>query len=197
MNLGEMVTELRARGYDYLSDTRAYAFVNQAANDLDNMMRWPYLYKTASGPSPLLIADLGSVESVTDTVNNVRLDQCTVDEALATYGDLTTTGTPAVWYLTWNTGAASVNTYPAGGTVKVRYWKVTTGLAADLDEPESPSRFHLLICDIAARYAAADAHDWAGVQMLQQQIDRGVQVMAAALLRDQGPTYVPAVGDDN
>lgn len=196
MNRGQLVAEVKARGFDYLSDARAQSMVQQACSELDGMLRWPYLLASVSGAAPLAVADLGAVRQVVDATG-VVLTGVQVDEARAAYGDLTVTGVPSVWYLAYSAGVASVCTYPVGSSVTAHYWKVPADLAGDTDVPAAPVRWHGLIVDIACRLAAAERQDWAGVAQLQAQVDRRVGLMAADLLRDQGASFIPAVGDDN
>jgi hypothetical protein len=49
MTFAELKTELAARGFDHLSDTRLGQYVNQARAELDGMHMWPYREDSATG----------------------------------------------------------------------------------------------------------------------------------------------------
>src|SRR3954465_13450910 len=126
MDFATLKTEFYARGFDYLNDSgagtaRAGRWVNQAYLELCELGGWPFLDATATGAAPLTIADLRTVESVVDTATNTILAH--VDRRTATEWDptLPATGPPCIY---WIAGGTTITTYPTGGTLSVRYWKV-------------------------------------------------------------------------
>jgi hypothetical protein len=196
VNLSELRARLRARGYDPLTDDECNDYINQACTELDFMEPWSYREASAVGAAPLAIADLAEVEAVTDESIHRPLTRRSFTELLRDYGDLSAIGTPVYWYLT-NPGALpTIATYPVGSLIGVQYWRVPVPLAADGDLPAAPERFHGTIVDMAVRMVAAVRKDWTTVQQIQPAIDRNVDAMRRVLLRDQGPTQVPLIGDD-
>lgn len=174
-----MKTELSDRGFDLLSDTRLGQFVNQARNELDNLYLWPYRLTSASGTSPLTITDLGTIEEValTSTTGSPALafaDRRSLKDA---YGDLTTTGTPQWFYI--DNGV--VRTYPVGGTLAVRYYKRTPVLTGT-DTPLAPADYHMLIVDMAVRWAQKDGDT---PSSLDGDILRQLSIMVGDLLDQQ------------
>lgn len=194
MNLGELRDELSARGFDYLSAARQTTIVNFARAELDDLALWPYRLTTATGTAPLTIATLGEVESVTDTTQQMPLLRRSAPEIVHDFGDLTTVGTAAWWYV--DTGPA-ITVFPVSGTeISVRHWAVTPDLTTDTDEPESPSRWHRVIVEIAVRMAYQDSDNHDAAAATQTQIDRDVAQMLTALMGDYGPTEVMGDGVD-
>lgn len=182
MNFGELRTEFLARGFDYLSTTRADRYINQAYGELCEMERWPFLEKTTTGAAPLTISDLGAVASVLDADRNAKLNYIDRRTLFDIYKDLSTTGEPRWYYIE---DGKTLKTYPVGGTLNVRYWIVPAELSGDTDAPVVPTRFHNLIVDLAVRRAYIDSDNFEAAQALQAEADRGMTVMAQSLLAQQ------------
>lgn len=158
-------TEFFARGYDYMNDggaqlTRAKAWVNDAYLELCDEELWPFLRATAAGAAPLAIADVRLVDTVVNTITGWPIYRTPEDELIDAYGTLTQTGTPTAWYLDDTT----LRTYPVGGTLSVRYWRVPAALVADADAVVIPDRFANAIVDGAVRLAANDNNEPAAAQ---------------------------------
>lgn len=191
-------TEFFARGYDYLNDAgaglaRAKRWINEAYLELCEEERWPFLMATATGASPLAIADLREVAIVTDTGRSNQLHPMPEDELTDYYISLTTVGVPLYYYLTDTT----VNVYPTGGTLSVRYWKVPVALSAAGDIPVIPDRFTNLIIDGAVRRAANtyDAAEDAAAAEAERQ--RGLDIMRRSLLFRSGPPRYQRIAADS
>lgn len=169
MNFSELKAELAARGFDYLSDTRRGQYVNAGYHEFNEEDLWSWRVDTDTGSSPLTVSDLGVIEEVVDTGNNSRPLVAEDRRNLRDwYGDLTTTGTPEFFY---RDGATTVRTYPVGGTLSLRHFK----LAADLtgtDTPIIPTRYHLLIVDYAARRAYNDSDNQQAAGLVEAEIQR-------------------------
>lgn len=193
MNFAELVDELQARGFDYLSDARAGQLINWAVAELDETELWPFREASATGTAPLAITDLGTIEQVINvSQSNVSLEPAEYGELVATYGDLSTDGTPSCFYVAWPSGVPTVATFPeSSDTIGVQYWRVTAELSGT-DTPAAPERFHKLIVDMAAREAYRDSDNHAAAEGLQAQIDRDLARMRAALFTDQiqGPGFI-------
>ena len=90
MTFQQLLTEFFARGFDYLNDsgageTRAKQWINQSYQEICGLDDWPFLEATASGGSPLTIADLRTILSLTDTTTNTNLgfiDRRTLNEGI-------------------------------------------------------------------------------------------------------------------
>jgi hypothetical protein len=182
MDFTALKNELEARGFDYLSDLRLGYFVNAGRHELDMMEQWPYRLATASGAAPLTVTDLGTIEEVRDTDNAAAtLEWIERRSVGANSTDLTQTGTPSWFYL--DNGV--IRTYPVGGTLEVRYYLRPPDLSGSTDLPLAPSQYHLLIVDIAARWAYKDSDNFQAAQALTPEIDRQVQAMRLDLLYPQ------------
>lgn len=192
LTFATMKTELSDRGFDELSDTRLGYFINQGRAELDNAALWPYRLTSASGASPLTVADLGTIEEVANSAltGSPTLDYADRRSLRDSYGDLTLTGAPAFFYV--DNGV--VRTYPVGGTLAVRYYKRTPDLTGT-QVPLAPADYHLLYVDFAARWAAKDGNQPDG---LSGDILRQLQVMVGDLLGGQqivGSDLAPVSGE--
>lgn len=181
MNFAALKQALRDQ-FD-IDSARAGRYINQARAELDGRELWPYRLATATGASPLTIADLDVLLLVEDASNSFRpLEPADIRDLADTYGDLTTTGTARFFYVD---GLTTVKTYPVGGTPSVRYYKVTTDLASPTDTPAAPARFHNLIVDIAAVRALRDAGNHQAATGLQAEVDRQLDVMRLSMFTSQ------------
>ena len=137
MILSAMRTEVQARGYDYVSTTRVDAWLNDAYFEICDAMPWPFLLTSVTGTSPLTITDLGKVLSVSDTLSDQSLSYADRRNVTAEDADISTTGTPWVWWKENNT----ITVYPGSSTdsVTVSYIKVPTVLTAS-DTPVIPDK---------------------------------------------------------
>lgn len=194
----ELRTALADRGFQYLTAAQLGADVNTARGLLDDMYLWPYRLATASGPAPLTVSDLGTIESVTygSGAATYPLEPLNSPDLLDAVGDVTLPGFPSVFYV--DNGV--VRTYPVGtGSITVRYFKATPDLAADGDTPLSPARFHLsLLLDMAVQQAYKRTDNFQGAAGLQPFIDLQLSAMVGRLLGGQqiaGPGGLVAVGD--
>lgn len=184
----QLQTEFFARGYDYLNDagaglTRAKTWINQAYLELCEEEPWPFVMATSTGAAPLAVADLGRILSVLDTANASNpLLEMDEDELMDNFPPITTTGVPTFFYV----DDLTVRTYPVGGTLSVRYWKVPALLSANGDIAIVPDRFANLIVDGAVRRAAIDNDNPAGVAMVEEERQRGLDLMRRSLFFRDG-----------
>lgn len=179
MNFAQLKSELASRGFDYLSDSRIGFFINQGRHELDMMELWPYRITEVSGTPPLTISDLGTIEEVVDTSNNYAQLQNTDRRTLrSAYNDISTTGSPTYFFVD-NT---SLRVFPIGGSVTVRYYKRPADLSGSTDTPLAPSQYHMLIIDMAARWAYKDSDNEQEAQALGEDINRQLQIMRLDLL---------------
>lgn len=184
----QLQTEFFARGFDYLNDagtglTRAKAWINQAYLELCEEEAWPFLLTTATGAAPLAVADIGRVLSVLDTANASNpLYEMDEDELMDNFQPITTTGVPTFFYVDDTT----IRTYPVGGTLSVRYWKVPALLSANGDIAVVPDRFMNLIVDGAVRRAQNDEDNRDGALLAEEERQRGLDLMRRSLFFRDG-----------
>lgn len=190
MDFVELKQELADRGFSYLSDARLGKFINRAKDRLDGMYRWPYRDTIASGTAPLTIADLGHVETVTNTTQgSYPLQEASHIDLIGWFGDLTTTGTPCYWYRTNLAATLKIATYPVStDTISVQYWARTPELDST-DTPLSPDTYHMLIVDLAVQLAYRDTDNHASAEALWGEINRQVIEMIEDLLPQQQFNY--------
>jgi len=184
VTFAELKTELAARGFDYLSDTRQGYFINRAYQEMCAENDWPFLEDSTTGTAPLTIADMRTVESVVNSTQSYRLSPLDPRNIMEEDDDLTTTGTPVYYYLSATT---TLKVYPANtaDTLSVRYYHVPPDLSDDADTPEVPAAWRHLIVDGAAAYAYFDSDNpEMGREMLSLWAE-GKARMADALLVQQ------------
>lgn len=179
MNLSELRAEVQARGFNNIEDARIDRWVNLAVNEIAETADWPFLHAEATGPAPLTIADLRTIESVEDTTNAVKLIPADRRDLSDRYPDLTVSGSPVFYFLT---APDTVDVYPRGGSLRVRYWSFPADLSADTDEPVIPARYQYAIVDYAVARAYADSDEFASAQAARLEGDRLILAMTTSLI---------------
>lgn len=202
LDFAGLQAELLARGFSDMtsaSDTvRIKRWLNDSMHEIDDMNDWPYLNTTTTGAAPLTIADLGTIESVTNVTGGYTLQPRDRRDLRAQYADLTTVGVAAFYYIT---GGSTINVFPvqSGLTLTVDYWKVPADLSANGDVPAMPDRYRMAIVDLAAERASRDRGDEQGAQAARAQGTNRLLLMQERLmdLQHQEPqSFVGMVGDD-
>ena len=136
-------TEFAARGYDYLSTTRAGYYINRGYHEFLERHPWPFAEKEVTAQNaPVTLSDLSAVVFAVDTTNDVVLygdDLRTIRERDP---DLSQTGNPHLWFLE----NLEFNVYPVNTTASltIRYLYSPSDLSRDTDEPIVPSRYQIL-----------------------------------------------------
>lgn len=172
MTLSEARDELRARGFDGLTDDRCDIFLNAGKNALEDYAPWPWLDASMTGTAPLTITDLKAVRHVWNSGSGLPLRGAERDYLRGQYGpDLTTTGTSEWWYLT---GVSVLSVYPAdtSSTFAVDYIKTSPELDDDTDEPLHPERLNQVWIDLSAVEAYIDADEPEMAAAIQQKAER-------------------------
>lgn len=154
MNLTQAVAELKARGFDYLSDARAAIMLNNGKNAFEDEYHWPWLETTTTGVAPLTITDLNSVLYVVDTTDGSELHGIDASDVVDLDPNVSTAGVPTSW---WLDGTGTLRTYPVSTTasLSVRYVKVSPELTGT-DTPLIPTRYHPVWIDYAVVEAYKD-----------------------------------------
>jgi hypothetical protein len=191
MNFGELRTELLARGFDYLDSaqhTRPNRYINRAYHAICDTYDWPFLEADAQGVAPLTISDLRSVLGIVNSSQMVKLRYVDRRRLLDIDPDLTTAGSPVLWY---QTSPTQIKVYPASATdqISVHYIKTPADLSADADVPLIPARFHLLIVDQAVVYAYEDSDNLDAAAGAQTTLDRRLEEMRGSLLHPNLDTH--------
>jgi len=149
-------TELAARGYDYLGNTRQGRFINRGYSMLNDEYTWAYLEtEVTAQTAPVTISDLDQILYVADATTGTELygdDQRTI--SIADPGRANT-GSATSWNIK---GGTVLNVYPAdtSASLTIRYIQVPDELSADTDEPLTPQRYRNLITDAAVYLALKD-----------------------------------------
>jgi len=197
VDFSALKTELAERGFNYLNDTRRGYFINQARHELDMLELWPYRITTLTNQTPpVTITDLGTVSEVIDTANgSTPLSAMDRSELRQGYNDISISGTPTYFFV--DNGV--LRTFPIGGTLSVRYYMRTADLSGSTDLPLSPTQYHLLIVDMASRWAQKDSDNDVVIPTLSAEIERQLALMRLDLLGSQqvsNPMYVHSEGTD-
>ncbi len=188
MTFRQLLTEFYARGFDYLDDggageTRAKRWINQAYLEILEMDDWPFLQTSISTPAPVIISDLGTIESVSNMTTEQNLGFVDRRTLLEQFPTLDAQGSSEYAYITQGT---TLNTYPVGSdTLKVRYLRVAGELSDDDNQPEIPSRYQYAIIDYACARAYMDSDNPEMAQIVRRDGDNLVQMMRERLLLQQ------------
>lgn len=178
----DLQTELYARGADHLQQdaqgvARGLRWINQAVAELTLEELWPFRLTTATGVAPLSIPTLDRILSVIDTGNSNR-ELTEMTEAELTASDLTFTGLPLYYFR----DSLQVRTFPAGGTLSVRFYSLPTDLAAPTDTTLVPARYMDVIVNGAYRRAALDRSNYDDYEAAEAERQRGLDLMRRQLL---------------
>jgi hypothetical protein len=187
-DLTAMRAEVVARGFDYLSNARIDRFLNDAMHMIDDLEPWVYLRNGAAGVSPVSIAGLGRVESVTDTTNGYALSFMPQAQILAEFGSLTLTGArPLFYYVRSTVSDYQVTAFPVSSvSLSVSYFAFNTDLSSGSDTPGMPDRFRYAIVEYAVAAACRDVSNYAEAQAASAAGDAVVARMREWNLLQQG-----------
>lgn len=178
MQLVDARAELRARGFDYLSDARANLMLNNAKDALEDIAEWPWLEGTLTGVQPpLTLSDFRSVRYVRDLTNDRELLPLDIRDIVAedNSADPTRVGTPEFW---WLDGVDMLRVYPvATPDIEIRYIRYTAPLVGDSDTPEIPARHQPMWIDFAVVEAYKDSDNFEHATSLLNDLDRRLQRM--------------------
>lgn len=192
MNLGDAVQELADRGFDSLTPARATRYLSAAKDTLEACYSWPHLRTSATGVSPLVIADLRTILWVR---NSAGCQLPVLDEGYIAAQGLNFNQTGTAEYV-WIEGDNTVRTWPVDSSTSltVGYVKFSPALAVDADEPTWPAldtRWDFAWIDFACveAYRDSDAHDQAD-RLLAAADRRAAQLIESYAGRQlQNPDY--------
>ena len=175
MNLGELREEVKARGYDYIADTRLNRWINQVEAEIAAEHHWPWTDTTTTGTAPLSITDLGVIVSVTDTTNDYRLERHSREELIYEDPDLDDTGNP-IWYFR---RGDTIHVHPLNttATLSVRYHKRPTAITSDATQLIVPTQWQDLIVDGVVVKCLKDNDEYAAAMDAQSFYEAQVERM--------------------
>lgn len=179
MNLGEAFAALQARGFDYLTAERGYLMLNAAKDEFEDVYEWPWLQKSVTAPTPLLLADLKLILSVRQ--GNSELLGLTLRQAAQGVTDLQQGGAAEYWWIEASDvlnpegdgllGGDLLHLYPGdGGGVTVFYIIDSPPLTTGSATPLIPARYHPMWIDYAVVEALKDSDNFSGAQALRADI---------------------------
>lgn len=196
MNFQDLQNEVYDRGGAYLNDSgrgvqRVARWVNQAYREVNDQDDWPYLMGTTTGPAPLTIADLGTIESVINVATQTKLVPADRRSITDRYPVLTTTGVGYFYYIT---GGTVLNVYPAdvSSVLTVSYWRSAPDMALASDVPLIPSQYQEIIVTGALRRLFLEDNDAGDYQSVVAEWNLQLAWMREALtnLQADQPDFV-------
>lgn len=184
MNFSELKTEFFARGTDYLNEdaqgvARAERWLNQAYREIASYQAWPFLQSnafSAVNAGQVVVPDLRKVLEVVELSSfpQRKLHRISGSDMVMNGMDPNLTGTP---YYYWIEYSNTIRTYPAGGTLGIRYIR-RPALLSGTDVPVFDPEYHDLIVDRAMIKAYKDSDNFEAAAALQQEFDAGMRTMA-------------------
>jgi hypothetical protein len=177
---GELVTEVTARGYDFMASSRIEDFVARSYQTLSARYNWPWLEESKETTAPFEIKDLRHVLSVTDTTQERPLWGTTRQWILERYPKLEETGNAVWWFL----DNLTLRLFPLSeDKVAVRYVKKSPALEKASDEPLWPEEWRYLIVDQAVAYCLKDNDEYSVARELEADVKNGLNEMIADQLQ--------------
>lgn len=193
MNLGDLRTQLSARGFSHLPSPLMDAYLNYAYQvDICEDTDWPFLEEVATGPSPLTISDLGRVLKVVPSVSDSETDDLQATQAFAPMDRRQVGADPGMVY--YFDGADTIVAPSADTDLTVLYHKVPEAMSNPAsDEPLLPERFHMLVVDGAVVRAYERASEFDNANNARTTFYNNLQRMREALIgrnHDDFPQFV-------
>lgn len=176
----DYITELQARGFDYITPTsRLLRWVNFAYHRINGGQAWRFLRKRTVVTTPATISDLRAVLQAADAKSGYPVtfeDIRTIRER----GLVLVSGSPTSWFLDENGDFA---VWPENSTREIDVLYIRS--VPDIDESTSPvwpDRFHYTLVEGGAYYAYRDSDNFEAAAECAAEVDRGVAEMAQELL---------------
>lgn len=177
MNLADAQQALLNRGFDYLDPSRLTLMLNTGKDAFEDIYEWPWLQTTITAPTPLVLADLKLVMSVTDPATKNELYGLDLRQAAMNSTNLAAPGTPEYW---WIEGDDTLHAWPGdGASLTVVYIADSPPLALPADTPLIPARYHPMWIDYAVCEAYKDSDNFPGAQALRQDVTLRMQDVIA------------------
>jgi hypothetical protein len=183
MTFEELVNELKATGFDYVTDSRLEDWIQRSYQTLSARYRWPWAEALVGGVAPLAISGLRYVLSVNDGAQGIQLyaqDRQRLVECFPADPQLEETGNPLYWFLVDD----AIRVYPKSSTneIIIRYVKQPEVLKAT-SEPLIPSEWQYLIVDQARVYALKDNDEYQAASELKASVKEELNEMIADQLQ--------------
>jgi hypothetical protein len=177
VNLAEAQQAVLDRGFDYLETPRLTLMLNTAKDAFEDFWDWPWLQKSFSGPTPLLIADLKLILMVKSAATKAELLGLDLRQASLGDTDVTQPGVPGYW---WLGNDDTLHAWPGDGASLVGvYLADTPPLVGPTDTPLIPARYHGLWIDFAVCEAYKDSDNFPAAQALRGDIGVRMQDVVA------------------
>lgn len=177
-NLSGLRAQLRARGFTDYDDGECDRLLNTAYMEICDMEDWPFLEQGTSGPAPLSIPSLRKVVSVQNATSKKHIERMDRSYVIASNLDPQQPGDPLFYWIY----DGEIHTWPVGGTLSVRFFRVPPKLTSGADEPMIPDRFRDIIVLGAARVGMLDDSAPEDLADYSREYERRLEVMRQALL---------------
>ena len=198
MNFADALTEVYARGFDYLSQddagrTRAVRWLNQAHQELCEAYPWSFMQQTLTGvnmPTSAWFVPPRAILNVVGESTLAPVPSADPQDLVDDFGDLTATGNAQYFYLLLNiaggvAGGSTLTTYPVDTSQTFRVTYLFSPPDYDSDSSQDlmpPPRYHDLVVDMAVLKAYKDSDNFDAYSALSAIVDRRVGEMATALM---------------
>lgn len=197
MTYKELLEEVKARGFEHISEARLKRWINQAYREIVDHRAWEFLEEEKEGNAPLEFEDLGHVLSVVNVTEQTHLGFTTVASLGRWDPALSSSGTATQWYMK---GSQEIHVFPtdAASTIKVTYLKVPADLKEDEDEPVIPVAYHGLIVDGAVLRAYKNTDNFEAASAVRQELNIGLRGMVKTLRKSyDGNRLIQRTGSAN
>lgn len=178
MNLQEIREEVRARGYDYVPDSRIDRWIKMVYESVCSLEPWPFLESEVTGSAPLTVHDLSQILYVAH--EDITLRGTDLRDIRDSDPALDDVGKPSNWYLEGNT----VKVWPVStDQIWVRYIRKPPALSSNSSVPLFPEAYHdSILVDGAVIKGLKDNDEYDQAAGLQNLYDAAVQAMRDALI---------------
>lgn len=200
MNLGQILAEVEARGFDdSVFGLRITQWINDAQFLIARRVNYyvdesAYVFSTVAGTSTYpWPADFGRMRNLFDTTRNIELEYCSIRDI-----DRSVVRNGAPTY--YADSGQNVVLYPVPDGVyplEMRYWKLPTTLVSVGDTPNLPADWHWLLRDYALQQAFLADDDPQMSQTYQQSFATGLSMFSADVKFPDmdGPTQARSMWD--
>lgn len=179
MTFTQLVEELEATGFQYVTKSRLEDWVQRSYAQLSARYDWPWLEENKEATAPLEIKDLRYVLSVTDATQERPLWGVDRQWILERFPKLEEQGQSMWWFL----DNLTLRLFPLSeDKVSVRYVKKAPKLTAET-EPLLPTEWQYLIIDQARVFALKDNDEYQVANELKASVQADLNEMVADQLR--------------
>jgi hypothetical protein len=193
MTFSELVNELEANGFNYVSRNRLEDWTQRGYQQVLAAYPWPFLEMTfKNSVAPFEIGNVRHVLSVTDVTQERPLYGQSRQWIVERFPNLEEQGNPLWWFL----DNLTIRTFPlSGDEISVRYVKKAAALTAEA-EPLVPNEWCYLIVDLARVFALKDNDEYNVARELKESTKADLlEMVSDQMLRDyQRPRQIVRTG---